>query len=149
MWEDSMGQGVCRGGQLVSDFRKGKRMLCLFILLFYFFSNGDWTSCLAHLVERSTAEPNIWEECTPSLLQTQNNNPPEINSLLWACLPRCNQGVTSGEKTVVPLPEAATWNSRFLKLQGRRRLRAEATILTGCHRVSVWTLPGAESHGEC
>lgn len=85
----------------------------------------------------------------PLLLQTQNNNPPEINSLLWACLPRCNQGVTSGEKTVVLLPEAATWNSRFLKLQGKRRLRAEATILTGCHRVSVWTLPGAESRGEC
>lgn len=145
MWEDGMGQRVCRGGQLVSDFRKGKRMFCLFILLFYFFSNGDWTSCLAHLVERSTSRKSV----LPLLLQTQNNNPPEINSLLWACLPRCNQGVTSGEKTVVLLSEAAMWNSRFLKLQGRRRLRAEATILTGCHRVSVWTLPGAESRGEC
>lgn len=70
VWEDRVGQGLCTDGQLISDFRKGKGVL--------WFplpppppplpSNGDWTSCLVHLGERSTTEPHIWKEYTPYLI---------------------------------------------------------------------------------
>lgn len=146
------GLGVCRGGQLVSDFRKGKRMLWVFFLIIILFFSAMGIEPLALLiwVRGQQLSQTSGKIVLPLLLQTQNNLwLPEISSLLWACLPRCNQGVTSGEKIAVLLPEAATWNTRFLKHQGRRHLRAEATILTGCHRASVWTLPGAESCGEC